>query len=280
MYVVSWDKWNRVEAKHALLFFFLIALTACGGEGESSLPPPAEDSSYDYFPHPANWREPAKHGVTALSRFRDGIDSTLGEACENCHGKDLDGGDVGISCRKCHSVFPHPADWVNPESSEFHGLMAVAKGIEKTCWTQCHGTDFSGGLSGRACTSCHELYPHQPENPNLSDYFETANSDLWRSFSVHGAFVQENGAVPQGMCSTNCHGTDYSGGLSEVTCFNCHKPYPHLALSDNWKNDHRAYVNSHGDGSCATQNGCHTNKNFGPSTVVQSCTDFCHQKKK
>lgn len=272
---------NRGTRRKSTLFILVITaglfLASCGGNED--IPEPeavSEDETINFFPHAVDWKDPNNHGVTALGFFTSGADATVGETCQSCHGSDLKGGSVGVSCYDCHTVFPHPADWVDTGSTNFHGLTAIAEGIEITCGTQCHGTDLSGGLSNKSCYSCHPLAPHFSDNPNIEDYFST-DEDVWRDFSVHGAYVQDNNAVVQGMCSTNCHGSNYTGGLTGITCYNCHAPYPHSGLSDNWINYHRTYVNQQGDGSCSTDNGCHTNKNFGPSTVVQSCTDFCHQ---
>ncbi len=229
-----------------------------------------------YFPHATDWKEPTNHGVFTLQRFRDGTDATLGEACQDCHGEDLNGFNNVPSCRQCHTIFPHVEGWVNTGSSDFHGLTAVASGIEETCGTECHGSDFAGGLSGKSCYSCHELAPHVYANPNIQEMFDSEDS-VWADYTVHGQYVQENDAIDKGLCATNCHGTDYLGGLTGKSCYDCHAPYPHAGHSDNWRRDHRSYVYTNTDEGCQTENGCHTNKNYGPSTVAQSCTDFCHQ---
>lgn len=274
---------QKIRSKKKEILSLMLSITvfalvgACGDGTETPANPQISQSvTTSFFPHPKDWIEPAKHGLTALARFRNGTDTEIGGVCKNCHGEDFQGG-TGRSCYTCHSVFPHPwGDWTDTASSLFHGHAALQFGMQETCGTQCHGEDFNGGLSGRACYSCHELVPHVPANPNLTDYF-SSDDELWRNFAVHGSFVQENNAIAQRLCSTNCHGADYLGGLTGKSCFDCHAPYPHAAKSDNWKNDHLAYVNNNSDASCATVNGCHTNKNFGPSTVVQSCTDFCHR---
>lgn len=277
---------RRIGVRPATQYFVLLLVVAvfsvsCGstdseGDSEADQESTLSAGTSFYFPHATDWREPTNHGVFTLQRFKDGTDATLGAACQECHGEDLNGFNNVPSCRKCHTVFPHVEDWVNTGSSDFHGLTAVASGIQQTCGTQCHGTDFTGGLSDKSCYSCHELAPHVYDNPNIQEVFDSEDS-VWADFTVHGQYVQENDAIDRGLCATNCHGTDYLGGLTGKSCYDCHAPYPHAGHSDNWRRDHRSYVYTNTDEGCQTENGCHTNKNFGPSTVAQSCTDFCHQ---
>ena len=264
-----------VRKKQVLFFlFFLFLVTACGGNED--IPDFSSDADISsFFPHRLDWREPINHGSTALQLFKQGSDIPFAESCQGCHGMNFEGG-AGPSCYSCHEIFPHPwTQWTDTGSSEFHGLVAIERGLSETCGTQCHGTDFNGGLTGKACYSCHPLAPHVAENPNIANYFTTADF-LWGDFSVHGAYAIANGAVQEGMCSTDCHGKDYAGGLTGRSCYDCHAPYPHAGLSDDWIDDHRTYVNTNTDATCITENGCHTNKNFGPTTVEQSCTDYCH----
>ena len=273
---------------HRFKPFLLILLTicfytACGGSGASSDGSSNDNSDNDasadtssIFPHSSNWADVEKHGVTTLELFKDETDEFIGETCQNCHGSDFKGGNTGISCYKCHTVFPHPENWLDTSSSDFHGLTAMEEGLSETCGTECHGSDYSGGLSDKSCYSCHELFPHIEDSTAISDYFANESS-TWSDFDLHGAYVQDSNAMISGDCASNCHGTDYSGGLSETSCFDCHQPYPHQGYSNDWASDHISYVNTNTDASCGTENGCHTNKNPGPSTVSQSCTDFCHQ---
>ncbi len=44
--------------------------------------------------HPAGWAEPGAHGMAA--KFQE-------DDCLGCHGADLTGGDVGVSCDECHA---------------------------------------------------------------------------------------------------------------------------------------------------------------------------------
>jgi hypothetical protein len=55
-----------------------------------------------------------------------------------------------------------------------------------------------------------------------------SHPDEWAKMSLqdnHGAKVKQSGLV---SCA-ECHGKDYKGGVSKVSCFKCHADYPHAA---------------------------------------------------
>ena len=72
----------------------------------------------------------------------------------------------------------------------------------------CHGADLSGGISGVACSDCHSLFPHpsgwtNPASPNFHGVY--IKGDDWSLSSC-----------------TGCHGEDFEGGSSGVSCTTCH----------------------------------------------------------
>ncbi len=105
-------------------------------------------------------------------------------------------------------VKTHPADWNNTQSAEFHGKVVLNIGTE-SCKT-CHGDNFKGGTSGVACSSCHALFPHPDGFLNIS------------SPNFHGEFLKDNGVDWHIEKCQQCHGADYSGGVSKFSCNTCH----------------------------------------------------------
>ncbi|MBE0606525.1 MAG: hypothetical protein IH610_09600 [Deltaproteobacteria bacterium] len=76
--------------------------------------------------------------------------------------------------------------------------------------TQCHGADLSGGITAASCfgnpAGCH----HDPV-PN------------WATPAVHGADAKKApGSSGFASCQI-CHGNNFSGGGSQVSCFTCHR---------------------------------------------------------
>ena len=222
------------------------------------------------YPHSENWLETASsefHGVFIKSKDYDN------SSCANCHGGNFAGGNTEISCYTCHGSYPHTENWI-AGSELSHGLFVKDKEWSNESCQSCHGENLIGGSSEVSCYSCHENYPH--ENGWLVEEEE----------AFHGSFVKNNGFDISSCAS--CHGENFMGGNSDVSCYTCHAGYPHQAgwisptddnfhghtiRADNWsmqscKNCHgEDYRGGSSGTSCFT---CHTG-NEGPETC-----NTCH----
>jgi len=111
------------------------------------------------------------------------------------------------SCSKDRSIVEyqtHPNGFTDPNSEYFHGYAAVDRdGAECKI---CHGTDFRGGESDApSCYECHSTLHNDVSIGNIASHRQlmaSANWDLAR-------------------CA-RCHGADYMGGTSGVSCTACH----------------------------------------------------------
>ena len=125
--------------------------------------------------------------------------------CAQCHGLDYKGGRAEKSCFTCHPAFPHPKGFADPPSPEFHG-----KSLKSTNWNlapcaSCHGSDWLGGRYGiTSCYTCHNSFPHVP------------GWKLVSSSRFHGKFLADHQWQLQ-ACQV-CHGTDYQGGNTGISC--------------------------------------------------------------
>lgn len=204
--------------------------------------------------HEPLWERADRHGLYALEK---GIDT-----CKtSCHGKELQGTELAPSCNNesCHTNYPHEVGWSTVEK---HGVYALEKGVEN-CATECHGEDYTGGLSNTSCynEACHASYPHAGD---------------WEQSTEHGRYALRYGMDEN--CGTSCHGENYSGGLSNVSCNNeaCHATYPH---KEGWGDEsgdgsHAGFVLSGGFDSCKTQ--CH-GEDFAGGDSGRSCGGAdCH----
>jgi len=118
---------------------------------------------------------------------------------------------VMMSCKTVKeqpALGPHPEGWMDPASANFHGIPAQR---DTDDCRQCHGQDLHGGSSGVSCYQCHATFPHP------ADWMDTTSSGF------HGVFSRQDSNK---TCVT-CHGADYRGGISGVSCRGCHAPYPH-----------------------------------------------------
>lgn len=100
-------------------------------------------------------------------------------------------------------VGTHPQDWNNQESPQFHGELVKEAGPE-SCQS-CHGVNYQGGETEISCFSCHSNYPHPEE------FREALSPDF------HGPYLKNVLNWDLGACRS-CHGMDYAGGDSEVSC--------------------------------------------------------------
>ncbi len=111
-------------------------------------------SCHASFPHKPGWSD------TAANNFH-GKFLRLGMGqlsdCAQCHGTGFDGGTSGKSCFTCHASYPHKTEWLDPASTGSHGKYLKAKNWQNAECAGCHGSDFTGGTSGKTCFTCHRL---------------------------------------------------------------------------------------------------------------------------
>ncbi len=99
------------------------------------------------------------------------IEDTLNyeiSSCAACHGEDYSGaGYEEKNCHSCHEEYPHPQQFTNSSSDDFHGVYLAEKynWIMDEC-QECHGENYTGeGKSQKNCKTCHSG-PDGPENCN------------------------------------------------------------------------------------------------------------------
>lgn len=193
------------------------------------------------------------HGTVPHNQLAAGI-----AVCNGCHQLEREYGHGPAPCHDCHVGVSHAVGqpWVDPKSATFHGPVALQN--PDSC-KPCHGGDFAGGPSGVGCFSCHfgptgsrvpagsawthGAVPHGQfgasiavcntchernrlyGNPPVAchDCHVGANHPLgqpwvdFKSATFHGIAAQQN-ADP---CKS-CHGSDFKGGVSGVSCSRCH----------------------------------------------------------
>ncbi len=218
----------------------------------------------------ATWNDFDKgHGQYLAARAANAgvaiADQSQKECAKSCHGTDLKGGTSKKSCYTCHGSYPHEAGWANVVGGGTHGPFVIANG-KVGCLTGCHGSDGSGGNSGKVCTSCHAAYPHlaatwkaghkdyisqlaankmitpfaiitlgckgchisDGKNDCTSCHHKTLNGPDWKNKDKHGA-----SATKDSTGCKNCHGPDLNAGslTSGNTCVACHGPGTKATLS-------------------------------------------------
>jgi len=161
--------------------------------------------------HPVDYYQPPEpfHADTVAVESND--------ACADCHGEDYRGGwakDWSADARRtdcyyCHGMGPsgHPSGWLTPSNRYFHANDIAARGLDRC--TACHGEDLMGGTSEVSCyNTCHDGPSGHPD-----DWLDSGSEGF------HGTRVRNESGVG---CQT-CHGEDYAGGSSGISCYNaCH----------------------------------------------------------
>lgn len=107
----------------------------------------------------------------------------------------------------------HPEGWADANSANFHGLFIRNHGWDLDNCKQCHGADYTGGISETSCLTCH---PATPEDCVV----------------CHGGVDNQTGAPPEdldGNVTTTARGvgahTAHLDGesLSDgIPCSSCH----------------------------------------------------------
>jgi predicted CxxxxCH...CXXCH cytochrome family protein len=149
---------------------------------------------------------------------------------------------------------PHPAGWLDPSSSAFHGAAISLDSLESLSCAACHAPDNSGEPSAVSCFDCHHAAdwadPEVHGDSVISADFdldlcaschysgENETEQIWDCWECHLAYphplgfaVDEHADLIQEVqyqvwrCES-CHGGDYSGGVSEFSCLICHEQSP------------------------------------------------------
>ena len=155
----------------------------------------------------------------------------------------------------------HAAGWLPT------GHMAAAKADETSC-TDCHGSDFSGGIANVSCdTGCH------------LGGVNSMHPQAWSGMTgtAHGAYVIATGNA---SCSNiNCHGASLNGVAgSGPSCTSCHLGGAGSVHPQDWGDlayyKHSLYVNANGTNGCSNGS-CHGASLDGVAGSGPSCTS-CH----
>lgn len=156
--------------------------------------------------HPQGWLK--GHRFYALSD---------GSICAPCHGDNLDGGIVELSCstaslngQDCHANGPalHTLNWLDKFSPNFHALAYSPS--SNTCGI-CHDIFQPDTYPGYNCLDCHFSEDGTQRTPEDSDFSHTGYGDDHMSFPLNESQV-----------CVNCHATNLAFG-NQAWCHNCHE---------------------------------------------------------
>lgn len=102
------------------------------------------------YPHQSGWENLTGHGD-----YLEAINFVNTTCVTSCHGTDLGGGYSGVSCNKCHPLYPHSIDWGSAPGFEHPHADYVEENGDSEC-INCH-VDIKGNYqnSNPKCQYCH-----------------------------------------------------------------------------------------------------------------------------
>ncbi len=105
----------------------------------------------------------------------------------------------------------HPGNWMDTDSREFHGKVALASGLQ-SC-TRCHGRDWSGGKVEISCIDCHKI-----QNICNGCHGGSNDSTLAPPYGLRGE--TSDTALAVGAHTAHLKGDSLSDGINCVSCHN------------------------------------------------------------
>ena len=185
---------KRLSLCGSLLFAAATVMVSCSE--------PNPDAPSDRSVHAAAWVNPAAVDSHGADVTRNGS-----ESCTACHGPSLEGSGSLPGCTECH--FDAMGSRIPPGSSWTHGSQPHSQfeANSKVC-NNCHTVYREFGLPPASCHDCHAGGAAHPLGSAWLDA---------RSPTFHGIDAKRNAA----QCAA-CHGSDYLGGSSGISCYSCH----------------------------------------------------------
>ncbi len=193
--------------------------------------------------------------------------------CQACHGTGTDfaGGSSAISCYPCHGASaPHPAQW---RANDPYRHVTADAGNAAVCG-YCHtgGSNSPLPLPSPAPGGT----PPGCFNSTLCHGADGFHPAAWPAANQHGPAAKAAPSASGGFafCQT-CHGTgtNFSGGISEVSCLACHATAPHPAGAT-WVNAATPTHRNTNFGNAVACALCHRNTNPGAPNCFNNT--LCH----
>jgi len=245
----------------------LLVLAGCGG---SKAPSSAAQYYGDY--HPAGWM--TVHGGQAVA----GID-----ACTKCH--EISVIRVGSGVPTCMTTGCHHQGTPGFADAAIHGVRAKLVITSPTggglvsCQI-CHGKDFAGGASTKACATCHGVsapHPPKPWRIAVGSTFTHVTTDPSNAATCVQCHYPGSPNNPAGHPATPAPAGSQPDCFNATLCHGAHAaphPVPFLAgMTDANLNGHFTVTAAAFAADCAN---CHAYTGASPTTSAPLC-EVCHQ---
>ncbi len=245
----------------------LIFLAACSDPENAPTSPQAQVSV-----HESGWNIVASanfHGKALAAKQFDASE------CRQCHGSQLDGGIVGVSCKTCHASFPHPATgWVVGANSHIAFLKNNAYNLQ-SC-QGCHGQNYGTVKVNNSCLTCHTK-PGGPEACNTCHGNSGGDPAVLTNVAPPRGLDGETATTAPAVGAHQAHLAYFPSASLAGTCQQCHALPQNFAAAGHIDADGKAEPLFNGDlVKLATENGARVpNPSYNAASNTCAGT-YCH----
>jgi len=173
--------------------------------------------SLELSTHPTGWMDKTSenfHGTVILSK------SMSLNSCETCHGDNTAGtvptAELQTFCFKCHALYPHPQNFVDPSSPTSHDKFIATVSLWNIveCRT-CHGDDYAGkGWDNKNCNACHT----QPGGPEACNTCHGSNENSAPPVDM----AKNTSTTFPGVGAHQSHLVGDTWSKNTQNCYHCH----------------------------------------------------------
>jgi hypothetical protein len=128
----------------------------------------------------------------------------------------------------------HEDGWMNSGSANFHGAALKKTQYNLDDCSSCHSKQYTGGVSGVSCYTCHALYPHPSGYKGASGHqvlLLSQNYPLAQCKTCHGATYNGDGDATLTCMKSGCHVDASNAPKSPEACNTCHGSFSAAASS-------------------------------------------------
>ena len=208
------------------------------------------------------WGNPQAHGAAA----KKAPGSSGFVSCQICHGKDFSGGGAKVSCFTCHEVnAPHPAQ---PWRGSPYTHTNVDNANVSVC-AQCHFPGSPNNPANQPTTPAPAGTPPGCFNNTLCHGENPVPHPVGSAWVAASPAAQPHGVIAKATPGAtagyaycqSCHGagTNFAGGLSEVSCYPCHVPTANSPHASQWQSGNTYAHTSTAAGNATVCAYCHLN---------------------